>query len=451
MAERREFAITDLEVDAQNPRLEEGLTNQREAIRAMVRVQGDKVLRLAGDVVERGFDLSTLAIVMPSIENKGRYTVLEGNRRLTAVRLLENPELSQGLFSPGRQKRLVGYSKQYKANPITKVLAVEFPDRESADVWIERRHTGYQAGVGIIPWGSKEAARFNERRGRRSPALQVLNFVKDSGILDQTTLDQLEDFPLTNLDRLISDPAARDRLGLTKSGDEMGTQYPSEQIIKGLGRVVRDLATKKIQVPHIETKEKRAEYLDTFKKKELPDPTTKTGQVRLLADASASGASPDTAKKKTKSRSTRDRKTVIPKGTKISTTDQRLRDIFDELYNCDIMRYTNACAVLFRVFIELSVDHYIDENKMQVGKPGDKRPPTLTLKMEKVADHLEQQGKMKQQQLKAARRIAKGQDFLAAGIESFHAFVHNKYFTPTPHDLKVTWNNLELFLQFTWS
>jgi hypothetical protein len=38
MAERRDFAVTDLEVDTQNPRLEEGLTNEREAIRAMVRV-----------------------------------------------------------------------------------------------------------------------------------------------------------------------------------------------------------------------------------------------------------------------------------------------------------------------------------------------------------------------------------------------------------------------------
>jgi hypothetical protein len=183
------------------------------------RSQRHKVLRLAADVLERGFDLSTLPIVMPSSENKGRYTVLEGNRRLTAIRLLENPELSQGVLSAGRQRRLVEYSKQYKTKPITTVLAVEYPDRESADLWIERRHTGYQAGVGIIPWGSKEAARFNERGGRRSPALQVLNFVKDSGILDQTTLEELENFPLTNLDRVIRDPAARERLGLTKTGD----------------------------------------------------------------------------------------------------------------------------------------------------------------------------------------------------------------------------------------
>lgn len=450
MAERRDFATTDLEVDTQNPRLEEGLTNQREAIRAMVRVQGDKVLRLAGDVLERGFDLSTLPIVMASIENKGRYTVLEGNRRLTAIRLLENPELSQGVFSPGKQKRLVEYSKRYKAKPITAVLAVEYPDRESADLWIERRHTGYQAGVGIIPWGSKEAARFNERRGRRSPALQVLNFVKDSGILDQTTLDELEDFPLTNLDRVIRDPAARERLGLTKDGDEMGTEYPTEQIIKGLGRLVRDIALKKVLVSDIDTKDLRGQYLNNFKPKELPDPKTKTAQVRLLADATI-GASAGGSKKKKKSGTTRDRKTVIPKGTKISTSDQRLRDIFGELYSCDIIRYTNACAVLFRVFIELCVNHYIDENGMQVGKPGDKRPPTLTLKMERVADDLEQKGTLKQQQLKAARRIAKGQDFLAASIESFHGFVHNKYFTPTPHDLKVTWNNLELFLQSIWS
>lgn len=449
MAERREFATTDLEVDTQNPRLEEGLTNQREAIRAMVRVQGDKVLRLAGDIVARGIDLSTIPIVMPSVENKGRYTVLEGNRRLTAVRLLENPELSQGVFSPGKQRRLVQYSEHYKTNPITTVLAVEFPDRESADVWIERRHTGFQAGVGIIPWGSKEAARFNERRGRRSPALQVLNFVRESGILDQATLDLLEDFPLTNLDRVISDPAARERLGLTKTGDQMGSQYPPEQIINGLARLVRDLAHKKIQVPHIETKEKRTHYLDTFKKKELPDAKAKTGQVRLLADSTPEVA-PGKPKKKSRG-TTRDRKTVIPKGTKIATSDQRLRDIFDELYSCDVVRYTNACAVLFRVFIELSVDHYIEEEGLQVGKPGDTRHPSLTKKMESVTDDLEQKKKMTKQQLKSARRIAKAQDFLAAGIDSLHAFVHNKYFTPTPHDLKVTWNNLDLFLQSTWS
>jgi hypothetical protein len=84
-----------LAVDNENPRIaDEGLA-QREAMRVVAAEdEGKLLLSLAEDIVDqRQLDPSTLPIIIPSTDKPGRYIVLEGNRRLVAIRALENPEV----------------------------------------------------------------------------------------------------------------------------------------------------------------------------------------------------------------------------------------------------------------------------------------------------------------------------------------------------------------------
>jgi len=86
----------DLLFDTANPRLSEPNTGQREAWRSLAMLLDRKLLVLARDIVAYGIDPSTLPIVMSSGDDAKRYIVLEGNRRLAALKSLENPEAIVG-------------------------------------------------------------------------------------------------------------------------------------------------------------------------------------------------------------------------------------------------------------------------------------------------------------------------------------------------------------------
>src|SRR4051812_48863538 len=87
---------SNLLIDAENPRLSTANQGQREAMRALAKHLNRKIVVLAKDIVAFGMDPSNLSIVMPDSDSEGRYYVVEGNRRLIALRALENPDTFVG-------------------------------------------------------------------------------------------------------------------------------------------------------------------------------------------------------------------------------------------------------------------------------------------------------------------------------------------------------------------
>jgi hypothetical protein len=60
--------------------------------------------------------------------------------------------------------------------------------------------------------------------------------------------------------------------------------------------------------------------------------------------------------------------------------DKRIHSIYWELKRIDCNDYTNACATLLRVFLELSLDGYIEEKHLGTVTIDDK----LSKKVDKV-------------------------------------------------------------------
>lgn len=93
MAEIVEIPLAALLLDVENPRLVETQQTQQETARELAARQGDALLRLAQDIVEHGTDPTTLVAVVPTKGRHKRYRVVEGNRRVLALRALESPSL----------------------------------------------------------------------------------------------------------------------------------------------------------------------------------------------------------------------------------------------------------------------------------------------------------------------------------------------------------------------
>jgi hypothetical protein len=442
VAVRKTIHLVDLLIDAQNPRLADEPPNQREAIRAVAAHQNEKLAALAVDIVEHGINLSDSPIVVPSSEQPERYTVLEGNRRLTAIKALENPELIAGTVDDRVLRRFKNLNERYQKNPIVHVDCVVFDHRSEADHWIELRHTGENEGAGIVRWGGVETARFKQRRGEKIYHLQALDFLEERGDLSS---EERQDVPITSLERLLSSPYIRSKLGLEMEDRILYTQFDEDEVAKGLLYVVRDLITGQAKTGDIYYKEDRIKYIDQIDEANLPDTSNPSDTIRPLVSSLASEEKQPQASPKRSYPSSKKRKRLIPPGFVLEIDQPRINDVYLELKKLSVENYPNAVSVLFRVFLELSLDDYIERSKLGVHENS-----KLAIKLEKVGENLYNANMIAEQQFKAVRRAAQGDQFLASTVTTMHQYVHNPHFTPAPSDLRAAWDNLSDFVKAMW-
>lgn len=240
MSEYISVRPSDLFLDAINPRLTEPNEGQREALRAIARQQNRKLLALARDIIQNGLDPSSLMIVVPHEDTDRRYVVIEGNRRLAALKVLENSELVAGAVEDSVLSAFRELSRAYQDNPIQSIECVRFKTRDEANHWIELRHTGERDGVGVVKWGTHEQDRFKSRSGSRPLHMQVLDFLERAGRLDAAGRQRV---PATTLMRILSSPDVRAKLGIDLQNGELKIFGSEKKVAAALMYVVDDLAS----------------------------------------------------------------------------------------------------------------------------------------------------------------------------------------------------------------
>lgn len=439
MAETLQIAFSNLLLDAENPRLPQPNTSQREALQELARHSPKKLLVLAKDIAENGLNLADLPIAMPFKDDRNRYVILEGNRRLAALKSLENPDLLDGIFNSVLLKQLRGYSKQYRDVPIDSTLCLVVKDRIEAQHWIELRHTGQNEGAGIIPWGSEESARFRVRSGELPIHSQVLNFLEQEGFLKPV---ERRDVPATSFKRLLGTPEVRQKLGITVKDGKIKLLASRQKVGKALRHVAKDLLSGKTKTEHIYTKQKRIKYANSLPRNVVVKPTSREAVDLPTPDADL----PAKRKRSAPRKKRRKRDKLIPSDCVLSIPVGRICDIEDEFNTLSLENHTNAISVLFRVFLELSVDQYIEKHKLSA-----KSKPDLRAKMTTVVNDLLSRSKLTRTQAQPVRRACQKDSFLAPSITLMHAFIHNPNIFPTPSDLRAHWDSLQPFMMAIWA
>lgn len=482
----RDIPIAKLTLDEENPRIDENDprlqsgADEIDIVLSLIALQEDKILNLAGDLVANGPNPAELPIVMATDDESDRYIVLEGNRRVAAIKIMADINLISGYDNERVKSKFSELAEKFAINPITEIRTVVVDDRSSADHWMELRHDGEQGGAGTVRWGSEERNRWRARKGVKAAHLQVLDYVRSSGTLSDEEIEKTRNIATTNLSRLISDPYVRGKLGIDKKKGNVTTRYSTEEVLCGLRKIIMDLATKKIIVDDIYYKSDRADYINQIGQNYLPDTTKPLSESRPLGDPVANSEhddktgsedskdtetkggpsdneDPEDSKIKSKEHKNEDkqeketphpdnRSTLIPQDYSIPINQSRCNEIYHELKGVNVDLHKNAVAVLFRVFLELSVDHYIDENGLQ--NVSDQS--SLSHKLHSVASHMEDNDILNSDELRPVRRAAENKRLLVAAVSSFHAYVHSRFYTPVPGDLKATWNSLGHFFRKVW-
>lgn len=439
-----DIELSKLRIDLRNPRLPNDPTSQREAFGSMADVQGAKLIALCDHIVNHGLSPAQKFIVMP--DDTDQFVVLDGNRRLTALRALEQPDLITDRLTPANAAELKRLAKNYR--PVDDLPCVVFESETKADPWITLIHEGEGGGAGLLTWGAQQKARHNERKGTKPYYMQVLDFVLKEGDPSDKTKQRYAAgrYPVTTLERLLSTPVVRDRLGIEFSAGQVTTKFPKPELLKGLTKAVDEIGTGEIKVGAVMSQKDRIAYIHTFDADDLPESGTRSDIATPIEDA------PDTVQNgsgngngKNKNHSTT-RQKLIPSSYKVTINVSRINDIYVELrQRLKVNEVPNAAGVLLRVFLELSVDEYVHNH--QVALPKDKN---LVNKATAVADHMESNGIATKHQLHGIREALKNPE-KGNIVTTLHALVHNRDMTLGPTDLMALWDRLAVFIQKMWS
>lgn len=453
MPEIIEVPLSDLLLDTENARLLDAGTNQQSTALSLAKDQGEKLVRMARDIVTNGMDPLSLPAVVATGDTHKRYKVLEGNRRLLSLKALETPALVSAALGPTLTKQLDSLSATHAASPIKTVSCVLFVDETEARHWVELRHTGQNLGVGLVEWDSDAKDRYEARHsGLRSPTGQLVDFVDKFDLLDEVA-KQSDQKITTNVQRLLTSPVVREKLGISIKDGRVLSHFPLEEIRKPLSRVFDDLKTGKITVPDLYKSTDRTKYANDLPTASLPS-ESKRLKIPVPLDElepSQKGKKKTAApNKKTTPKPTppAQRTAVIPRTALLNVTEPRINTIFSELLSLSADQFANASSVLLRVFLELSVDHYIVKHTLMTEQQ--RRNAPLAKRMKTVSAHLLQQGKINAQLDTAIQKVADSQFLFAASTASFNQYVHNAYVFPKPSEIRLAWDELQPFVEKIW-
>ncbi len=443
-----QIPLSDLLLDTENPRLEGKSSTQQETALELTAQQGEALVKMAADIVDHGLDPTTLPAVIATNDRRKRYEVLEGNRRILALRALETPPLVSPAPSAALNRRLTKLAAKYERDPISTVSCVLFDSEEEADHWRYLRHTGQNQGVGLVPWGAVEQDRFKERHaGKRSPARQVIEFVEKHGALSDTAKASKRKI-ITTVARLVETTYVREKLGLDLVQGDLVALYPADQLAKALTLMIEDLKTGKVTVPNLYHVGDRRKYVDSLPRASRPKASTRLNAPVMLDDLTAGTKTPrSVALKRRRTPRRPSRTTVIPKTAQFDVQPPRINQIYNELLSLNAEQFPNACSVLLRVFIELSVDHYISRRQLMNEK--ELRAENLAKRLRTASADLKSRG-MIPDMLRAAIDQAAGSKMIGPSLVTLNQYVHNEYVLPKTADLYSTWDEFEPFLAKVW-
>lgn len=446
------LSIDQLLLYSGNPRIGSA-TSQRDALQKILDDQEDKLAELAESIVSDGMSPIERLLVLREKKGVDRYIALEGNRRVAALRILSNPAVLASLsLGEALQKRFERLANDFVRTTVEPIECYEVMKDDEALKWIYLRHTGENEGRGVVRWSGLAAARF---RGT-DPALQALDFVKAHGNLDERHKGFLGDaFPITTLDRLLSTKEVRELIGVEVKIRKLRSGLSGDELMKPLRRMVLDLAEKKINVSDLKNRTAQIEYVKSFGVEDKPDLKT-IGAVRDVQDFKNDEFKvkpvPSSSQKR-RGYDPSERKTVIPRNLKLNISVAKVAEIHKELRSLWMEDNPHACAVLLRVFLELSVDYYMNTNKLDTqfkapnGKITDKK---LNKKVEEVIEDLVNKKGCKRKEFAGVSRALSDRGS-PLHIDLLHAYLHSLFQTPKIRDLRSAWDEAQPFFERVWA
>lgn len=424
----RQLFLTSLVVNPANDRHGE-LENETAAIAQLFATQEPNMRNLARDLVTKG-EVFEPPLVFPDGD---KFVVADGNRRTTCLKLLANPRRAPTVEL---QQFFADLKKQWPGKFPEKIECRVESDRDRVDDILFRRHTGVQGGVGQSNWNDRMKNNFVIRTGKGTGlnvADEVEKRLRDAKMLPSRKI------PRSNLNRLLSAEALRNRLGISVRKGKLEFIRDEEVSLRALQRVASDLATRVVTLDNIWDTESKLEYID-----KLDGEGILPSIAQKPAPAPAIPAPPLPPGPKLTPPRPASWPHLIPEveyGVAWSAHLQRHREIWEELqFKLELGQHPNAISVLLRVLLELSIENYVKRTPVSKVQENDK----LSRRAAKVADDMHAAGNIDKKYHGAITKLQQGEGLIS--VDTLNRYVHSPNFNVSPDHLKMLWGTLAEFI-----
>lgn len=460
----KNFSVTNLHLDAKNPRLGREVSTRapREIIQYLF--EHDKAIDVAQSIASRGYFPNEPLLV---INENGRLVVVEGNRRLAALKALREP----GLLEGNLVRQMERLSRRItNLDAIAKVPVIVAPSRRATDRQIAGRHIG----TPVLAWQAENRASFildkldegydnqelldelgfslaDIQKARQTRAIADMARSLDLPEELKAKLDNPRAKLFTTIERIFESSVGRDFLKVEPDAEHgiRGTTTKGE-FIRGFAKLVTDVALGKQSSRTLNTNDDIRKYFSSWRADDLP--ANRRGSfvpADVIKGKSVASAARKAEPSATTKKPTQVSKTVLPRDFKVRFGNDRLVDIRRELTKLKREEYPNAGAVLLRVFFELAVMNYLERSgeltkiieklggkgKLPYGKPTMKQ---LVPEITRIAkEHLTKE---------QATKVEKAIRYDAAApftLSDLHAFVHQSSDLPSDRDIWQFWLRTE--------
>ena len=462
----KRHSVASLHLDAKNPRLGREATARapREIIQHLF--QHDSAIEVAQSIAARGYfpNEPLLAIIEDNL-----LIVVEGNRRLAALKALREPAL---LDLPMRRRierllRQIEYPKDLATVPVT--IA---PNRRATDRQIAGRHIG----APVLAWQAENRASFileklsegysnaqlRDSLGFTSGDIQaarqtraVADMARSLDLPDdvKAKLENPRANMFTTLERVFSSSVGRAYLNVVPDPDHgLRGVTTKNAFLRIFTKLVTDVARGDQSSRTLNTNENIDAYFRSWRTTERP---RKQGGTFLPADIiTGRNAAPPARKPAQKVGQRKAKspcKTVLPRDFRVRFGNERLVDIRLELTKLRREDFPNAGAVLLRVFFELAVLEYLERTgelpriiERLEKKSNGHRLPFGTPTMKQLVPEIMRIAKSELSP-SAALKVNKAIRYDASApftLSELHGFVHQSDL-PSARDIQQFWNRTE--------
>jgi len=214
--EPHEIPLERLQLNLSNPRHEEVEARDEAMIELL---SSEQIVELARDIAGLGGINPMERLGVFPVEGTGNdeeqfYAAAEGNRRLCALMLLDDPEAVPAEM-PNRARYVRTFNKlSQQIDPITQVPCVVFENMDAARPWLERLHNGARDGTGRRRWTPEQQARNTSDQTNRA-ATQLRDLAIELGLVTANQLSRTT----TTQQRFISNARFRQAMGLVRLND----------------------------------------------------------------------------------------------------------------------------------------------------------------------------------------------------------------------------------------
>lgn len=369
----RFISAKSLRFHPRNPRLPEIAANasEREIIHTLC-LHGD-VEAIAREISTKGYLRVERLIV---VEENGKNIVYEGNRRLCALRVLDNPELAP----PEKQAT---FRKLAAKAILPEKVAVEIvPSKFDAEIVMYAKHAGEKF---MLKWKPLQQAAFIA--GRLEEGITIEELREEHGFKQEEVLmakaaidfykivrtaplsaqakplvDDPDKFPYSTLfERLVRPVKSRAALGINI--DERGLTVSSEKksFLKAVAKMFDD-AAKGLDTRKLNTEPLQVEY--ARKLNVVPSDNRFTAEDFEAGSSVAKPTPPGTGKddkKKSRSKPTSNR--LFPRSLTVGIEHEKLTRLVKEGKKLDV-ELAHAAAMLLRVTVENALVVWLKRKKV---------------------------------------------------------------------------------------